>query len=82
MTRRRDVRRINLELGPKSCQALDRLQVALETNSQVETIRLALQTLLRLVDETQPGGRVFVERAGEDRREVILPIIQQKTTMD
>jgi hypothetical protein len=66
--------RLNLELGPKSVAALSRLQDALETASQAETIRLALQVLAKLVDETQAGARVMIERRDEERTELLLPL--------
>jgi hypothetical protein len=66
--------RINLDLGPNSYQALKRLQTSLEAASQAETLRLALQTLAKLVEEAKDGGRVIVERADGDRVVVILPL--------
>lgn len=67
--------RLNLELGPKSYQALERLQSALETSSQADTIRMALQTLAKLVDETQCGSRIIIEHPKKDRIELLLPIV-------
>jgi hypothetical protein len=69
------VRRLNLELGPKSYQALERLQASLETHSLTETIRIALQVLSRLFDAEQHGSKVFIERDGE-KIEVLLPLVQ------
>jgi hypothetical protein len=65
---------LNLELGPKSSAALDQLQSALETSGQADTIRLSLQTLAKLVEETKAGGRVIIEN-GKDRIEVLLPLL-------
>jgi len=67
------VHRLNLELGPKSFQALERLRSSLETASQAETIRLALQTLSHLVEEANRGGRVMIEREGSEKIEVLIP---------
>ncbi len=69
-----DAERINLVLGPKSSRALDELQVATESNSKSETIRVALQLMAQLVRESRAGGRVVVERRDGDRIKVILPI--------
>jgi hypothetical protein len=75
----RKVWRLNLELGPRSYEALNRLQCALETSSQAETIRIALQTLARLVDEEEQGARVFIERHGQQKVEVLLPLSARAT---
>ena len=74
MRKNQEVRRLNLELGPRSYQALAELQEALETSSQAETIRLALQTLSKLVAEVQDGARLIIERDDEARVELLLPI--------
>jgi hypothetical protein len=65
--------RINLELGPNSYRALKALQASLESASQAETLRFALQTLAKLVEETRDGGRVVIERKNGDVVQVLLP---------
>jgi hypothetical protein len=71
--------RINLELGPNSYRALKGLQESLESASQAETLRLALQTLAKLVEETRDGGRVIIERKNGDVVHVLLPVIEVST---
>ena len=71
-------KRINLDLGPKSSAALRNLQDSLETASQAETIRLALQTLEKLVQEAEAGGTVTIERANGDTVEVLIPGVTRK----
>ena len=72
MRKHRKIHRLNLELGPKSYAALEALQAALETSSQAEAIRLALQTVSKLVEETKKGGRIIVERKAGDQIEIVL----------
>ena len=67
------VHRLNLELGPKSFQALEKLRASLETASSAETIRIALSTLAHLVEEAHRGGRVVIERKGAEKVEVLIP---------
>ena len=67
--------RINLELGPKSFKALNNLQTATEARSKVETIRLALQITEKLVQETQAGGRVAIQRKDGQEMEIYLPLV-------
>ena len=71
-------KRINLDLGPNSYEALKNLQNSLETASQAETIRFALQTLEKLVEEIQQGARVTIERARGEKVEVLLPGVKRK----
>ena len=80
MRKHRKIHRLNLELGPKSFHALEKLQRALETSSQAETIRIALTTLSKLIDETQQGARVLIERNGEDKVELFLPLARAPRT--
>lgn len=73
MRKHENVHRLNLELGPKSFQALTELQDVTETASKAETIRLALQVLLKLVQETQRGARITIQRKDGENLEVVLP---------
>lgn len=66
--------RINLDLGPHSYHALKTVQASLESASQAETLRLALQTFAKLVEETERGGEVIIQRANGDRVSVLLPV--------
>ena len=75
----RNTRRLNLDLGPNSFEALKRLQETLETASQAETIRLALQTLAKLVDEVEHGGRALIERTNGEKVEIVLPSVRRAT---
>ena len=62
LRKNQNVRRLSLELGPKSYAALENLQVVLETSSQAETIRLALQLLSQVVAEAQDGAKLVIQR--------------------
>ena len=67
--------RLNLELGPKSTKALDCLQVALEASSRAEVIRRALQTMLKIVEETQQGSKWVIERTNGERV-LMFPLVE------
>jgi hypothetical protein len=71
--RHQKVHRLNLELGPQSFRALTRLQAATEASSQAETIRLALQTMEKMVEEARKGSRLIIERADGEKVEIMLP---------
>lgn len=71
-------KRLNLDLGPKSSEALRKLQESLETASQAETIRLALQTLEKIVEEAEAGGRITIERPDGERVEVVVPGVTRR----
>lgn len=74
MKRHENSTRLNLDLGPKSYEALMSLQEDTEASSQVETIRLALHTLATLVEEIKRGGKVYVER-DEEKIELKFPTV-------
>jgi hypothetical protein len=73
-------RRLNIELGPSSASALDRLQESTESRSQVEVIRLALQTFSKMVDEVSAGGRVVIQRPDGVSVEIFFPVISSPQT--
>jgi hypothetical protein len=71
-------KRINLDLGPRSYEGLLRLQASLEAASQAEILRLALQTLSKLVQEAESGARVMIDRVNGDRVEIVLPGVDRR----
>ena len=73
-------KRLTLDLGPKSAEALQNLQDSLETASQAETIRYALQTLENLVEEAEAGGKIIIQRPNGDTVEVIVPGVTRQAT--
>lgn len=73
MRKYKKVHRINLELGPNAFASLELLRESTESSSQVEAVRLALQTFHKLVDEAQAGGKIIVERKDGSKLEIIIP---------
>lgn len=69
-------RRVNLVLGPRSAEALDKLKASLEATSHVDVVRIALQVTKHLADEIEAGGQVMIERkSGELVRIRLLPFV-------
>lgn len=69
---RKDAHRLNLELGPKTAEALSYLQEAIDAPSQAETIRVALQTCTRLAREAARGGSILVKRKDGEVLKIML----------
>lgn len=67
--------RFDLLLGPNSARALQELQRTLEASSRADVVRLALQTLAKLVKESMRGARILIREADGSTIEVILPLI-------
>jgi hypothetical protein len=64
-------KRFQMEMPPKSVERLNRLREITESSSYTEVIRNALQIYEALIDETQKGGKVYVE-TGEGRQQLMV----------
>lgn len=61
---RSDVKRVQMDLPPKSLERLKRLQAITEAASYAEVIRNALRLYEALVDESETGGELMLKREG------------------
>ena len=58
------LKRVQLDLPPRSFERLNALRAKTEASSYAEVIRNALQLYEALIQEVDEGNEVFVRRAG------------------
>ena len=61
-----------MDMPPKSVERLKALQEKTEASSYAEVVRNALQLYEALIDETDNGGRILIERDGNTAPLVIF----------
>ena len=69
---KRDVKRVQLDMPPKSYQRLQHLVDVTEASSSAEVIKNALKLYELLVNEAEEGSEFQIRRDGET---VIVPIL-------
>jgi hypothetical protein len=62
---KKELKRVQMDMPPKSLERLKRLQDVTEAASYAEVIRNALQLYEALVEEVGAGAKIFAERDGK-----------------
>lgn len=62
--KKRDVKRVQMDMPPKSLERLQRLQGITEASSYAEVVRNALRLYEALVDEAEEGHKLLIDRDG------------------
>jgi hypothetical protein len=62
---KKDLKRVQMDMPPKSLERLKRLQEVTEAASYAEVVRNALQLYEALIEEVEGGSKVFAERDGK-----------------
>lgn len=63
--RKKSVKRVQMDMPPKSVERLKRLQDVTEAASYAEVVRNALQLYEALIDEVEGGSHIYAERNGK-----------------
>lgn len=62
---KKDLKRVQMDMPPKSLERLKRLQDITEAASYAEVVRNALQLYEALIEEVQGGAKIFARRDGK-----------------
>lgn len=62
---KKDLKRVQMDMPPKSLERLKRLQEKTEAASYAEVIRNALQLYEALIEEVESGAKIFADRDGK-----------------
>jgi len=61
---RKEVKRIQMDMPPKSVERLKRLQETTEAASYAEVVRNALRLYEAVIDEVEAGNELMIKRDG------------------
>lgn len=62
---KKDLKRVQMDMPPKSVERLKRLQDVTEAASYAEVVRNALRLYEAMIDEVEGGSQILAERNGK-----------------
>ena len=63
-SRKKEVKRVQMDMPPKSLERLKLLQERTEAASYIEVVRNALQLYEAMIDEVEAGNKILIDRDG------------------